>query len=54
LEAEEALSQSTDRFLKRFSHIETKIRERGKTLGEASLEEMDLLWEEAKRMAGKI
>ena len=54
LEAEEALSQTIDRFLKRFSHIETKIRERGKTLAEASLEEMDLLWEEAKRMAGKI
>lgn len=54
LEAEEALSQTIDRFLKRFSHIETKIRERGKTLTEASLEEMDLLWEEAKRMAGKI
>ncbi|MBI2350520.1 MAG: hypothetical protein HYV00_03395 [Deltaproteobacteria bacterium] len=54
LEAEESLSQSTDRFLKRFSHVETKIRERGKTLSEASLEEMDLLWEEAKRMAGKI
>ena len=53
-EAEEALSQTIDRFLKRFSHIETKIRERGKTLAEASLEEMDLLWEEAKRMAGKI
>jgi len=54
LEAEEALSQTIDRFLKRFSHIEAKIRERGKTLTEASLEEMDLLWEEAKRMAGKI
>ncbi|TAK04517.1 hypothetical protein EPO44_06645 [bacterium] len=53
LEAEEALSQSVDRFLKRFRHIETTIRERGKSLTEASLEEMDLLWEEAKRMERK-
>lgn len=54
LEAEEALSRSVDRFLKRFSHIETKVRERGKTLTGTSLEEMDLLWEEAKKMARKI
>ncbi len=53
LEAEEALSRSVERFLKRFRHIETTIRERRKTLTEASLEEMDLLWEEAKRMERK-
>lgn len=49
LEAEEALGQSTDRFLKRFDHIETRLRGRGKSLTESSLEEMDALWEEAKR-----
>lgn len=54
LEAEEALDQSAERFLRRFSHIETSIRERGKTLSEASLEEMDALWEEAKKMARKV
>ena len=53
LEAEETLSRSVDRFLKRFRHIETTIRERGKSLTGASLEEMDLLWEEAKRMERK-
>ena len=53
VEAERALSQSTHRFLKRFSHIETKIRERGKTLTQSSLEEMDALWEEAKQMERK-
>ena len=54
LEAEEALSQSTDRFLKRFQHIETSIRQRGKTLAETTLEEMDALWDEAKRMERKL
>lgn len=50
LEAEEAIAQTVDRFLKRFAHIETRIRDQGKTLAEASLEEMDSLWEEAKRI----
>lgn len=50
IEAEEALSETVDRFLKRFAHIETKIREQGKTLAESSLEEMDSLWEEAKNL----
>ncbi len=50
LEAEAALGESIDRFLRRFSHIEARLRERGKSLAESSLEEMDALWEEAKRM----
>jgi ATP diphosphatase len=56
IQAEEALAQSTDRFVQRFSYIETKLREKGKTLAESSLEEMDALWEEAKkaeRQAGR-
>jgi len=54
LEAEEALSRSVDRFLKRFGHIETRVREKGKNLSETSLEEMNVLWEEAKKMERKI
>ena len=50
VEAEAALGEGVDRFLKRFSHIETRLRERGKSPAESSLEEMDALWEEAKRM----
>ncbi len=50
VEAEEALTWAVDRFVKRFDHIEAKIAEQGKTLLESTLEEMDLLWEEAKRM----
>ena len=50
LEAEEALSGAVDRFVKRFAHIEARIAEQRKRLTESTLEEMDLLWEEAKRM----
>lgn len=49
-EAEDALAEAVDRFLKRFLHIETRLREQGKTPAESSLEEMDSLWEEAKSL----
>ncbi len=50
VEAEDALTQTADRFINRFAHIETRIREQGKTLAQASLEEMDSFWEEAKKV----
>jgi tetrapyrrole methylase family protein/MazG family protein len=49
LQAEEALAQSIDRFLERFQYIEDKLREKGKGLEESSLEEMNALWDEAKK-----
>ena len=51
VEAEHVLSEAVDRFLRRFAYVETKIQARGKTLSEATLEEMDNFWEEAKREA---
>ncbi len=48
LNPEEALRKCIDKFARRFRHIETVIAERGKTLTESSLEEMDALWHEAK------
>ena len=48
LNAEEALRGTNKKFIKRFTHIEEKIRKRGKTLFQATLEEMDELWSEAK------
>lgn len=38
-----------DKFQRRFEYIEREFQKRGKKLGEASLEEMDALWEEVKR-----
>jgi len=49
VQAEEALRQTIDRFQKRFAHIEKRLREQGQRPENASLEEMDDLWEEAKR-----
>ncbi|MGH7827065.1 MAG: nucleoside triphosphate pyrophosphohydrolase [Candidatus Binatia bacterium] len=48
--AEDALAQATDRFIKRFSYIESKLREGGRTPTMSSLDEMDRLWEEAKEL----
>ena len=48
-EAEDALSGAVERFLRRFAYIEKKIQSQGRTLSEATLEEMDAFWEEAKR-----
>ena len=48
LDTEEALRKTINRFQKRFSHVEEQIHRRGITLHDASLAEMDALWEEAK------
>jgi MazG family protein len=48
VEAEDALSGAVDRFRRRFAYVERKIQEQGRTLSEATLEEMDAFWEEAK------
>lgn len=49
VDPETALARSNKRFMKRFGYIERNLPRRGKKLGEASLAEMDELWEEAKR-----
>jgi MazG family protein len=49
VEAEDALSEAVERFLTRFAHVEKQIQAQGKTLSQATLEEMDAFWEEAKK-----
>jgi uncharacterized protein YabN with tetrapyrrole methylase and pyrophosphatase domain len=46
---EVALQDAVDRFSRRFRAMERMAREAGKNMGEMSLEEMDSLWEAAKR-----
>lgn len=55
VQAEEALEGTIQRFHQRFAYIEHALAERGKTVAQASFEEMDTLWEEAKAVgeAGK-
>jgi tetrapyrrole methylase family protein / MazG family protein len=50
IDPEEALRKTINRFTKRFSHIEETLYARGKAMQSSTLEEMDLLWEEAKKL----
>jgi ATP diphosphatase len=47
---ESALRATNAKFQRRFAHIERALAARGIALGEASLAEMDALWDEAKRL----
>jgi tetrapyrrole methylase family protein/MazG family protein len=49
LDPEDALRGTLSRFESRFRHVERRLREKGKTPQESTLEEMDLYWEEAKK-----
>jgi len=44
-----ALERTNQKFTKRFTYLEAKAKEIGKSLQEMSLAEMDVYWEEAKQ-----
>lgn len=46
---EMALRATNKKFLRRFRYIESQLDSEGRSIGEATLEEMDELWDEAKR-----
>ena len=48
LDPESALRDATDRFGRRFRHIETSLEKEGRAVASGSPEELDRLWEEAK------
>jgi len=50
---ESALGKSTKKFAKRFQRIEGEIRKRGKKLEHSTLEEMDAIWNEGKKLEKK-
>ena len=47
---EDTLRAQLSRFEKRFRHVEKRIKETGKRLDESTLAEMDVFWEEAKKL----
>lgn len=49
IDPEEALKGTLEKFNRRFLYIETALRQAGRSVHESSLEEMDRLWEKAKR-----
>ena len=44
-----ALRQTIEKFITRFQYIERRLKEMGRDIHSSSLEEMDKLWEEAKK-----
>ena len=54
VDAENALADATTRFERRFRVVEDRLAERGRTPRESTLEEMDALWDDAKKsLSGK-
>jgi MazG family protein len=49
VDPEQALRRTNAKFRKRFSHVEQGLAMRGKKLSETSIDEMEELWQEAKR-----
>jgi MazG family protein len=48
VDPEESLQSTVHKFTARFQYIEQKLREQGKDIHAATLEEMDTIWNEAK------
>jgi XTP/dITP diphosphohydrolase len=47
---EDALERTNKKFIKRFQYLESKANELGKALSDMTLAEMDVFWEEAKKL----
>jgi len=53
LNPDSALEQTNQKFIRRFSYVEAQARAQGRAVSDLSLEEMDALWDEAKRKEEK-
>jgi XTP/dITP diphosphohydrolase len=47
---EDALEKTNRKFIKRFQYLEAKAKENGRQLHDMSLAEMDVFWDEAKKL----
>ena len=50
IDPEAALRGANAKFMRRFGHIEHRLAEAGRALEDATLTEMEALWDEAKRL----
>ena len=50
VDPESALERTNKKFIKRFQYLEQKSKDLNKPLSEMTLAEMDVYWEEAKRL----
>ena len=48
---EDALEQTNQKFIKRFGHMEKRVKEQGKQISDCKLAELDEYWNEAKKMS---
>ena len=48
IEPECALHRANSKFRRRFSHVEQRVKESGRSWNEFSLDELDSFWKEAK------
>lgn len=53
VDSEEALTKATDKFIDRFSKVEKMAEEKGLNMKETDLDELDKLWDEAKKVSKK-
>ena len=49
VDAEQALRDAGAKFSRRFAFVEDRLADRGKTPRDSNLDEMDALWNDAKR-----
>ncbi len=50
VDPEAAIRRANEKFSRRFRHIETRLAEQGRDIGETSLDDMEALWTEAKSL----
>ncbi|NQU43133.1 nucleoside triphosphate pyrophosphohydrolase, partial [bacterium] len=50
VQPEEALQAACEKFMRRFRHIETRSAQTGRSLEDMTLQEMDVFWDEAKKL----
>lgn len=53
VDPEMALERTNKKFIRRFQYLETETKNKGLSLDKMTLEEMDVYWEEAKKLDGK-
>ena len=53
IDPESALERTNQKFIRRFNYLEEQTLLKGKSLQEMTLEEMDVYWNEAKKLDNK-
>jgi XTP/dITP diphosphohydrolase len=47
---EDALEHTNQKFIKRFTHMEQRVKDQGRQISECRLSELDIYWNEAKKL----